>query len=127
MADSLIADRLNAILAPLNVQIWWGRHALNDLSHYPKGVQEQILALILRRAKAGARLKPEGLGEPLHGELSSFSKIKSKSLSLRIIYRPREQDGAILMEVIVIGPRDKDAVYREATRRILSFEQEMRS
>ena len=125
MADSHAADNLNAILAPLHVRIRFGEQAIRDLADYPKGIQSQILALILHRAKAGSSLKPEGLGEPFRGDLSGFSKIKAKSLSLRIIYRPRRIDGFLHMEIIAIGPRDRKEVYREATRRVLRFRREM--
>ncbi len=33
-------------------------------------------------------IKPNGIGEPLHGELHGFTKCKAKHLGLRVIDRP---------------------------------------
>ena len=125
MASDHITHQLDAILEPLRVRVRFGELAIRELTDYPKDIQKHILALILYRAKAGPLLKPHGLGEPLHGKLIGFTKIKSKSLSLRIIYRPRKIDELIHMEIIAIGPREREEVYRDATKRVLRFRREM--
>ena len=83
-----VEDTVNAILASLNVEIRFSQQALADLTGYKKEQQETILALILARAKNGPLIRPNGIGEPLHGELHGFRKIKPKHLGLRVIYRP---------------------------------------
>lgn len=46
-------------------------------------------------------------------------------LSLRIVHRPRQDDGFVVMEIIAIGPTDKDEIYRMAVRRSIAFFDEM--
>jgi mRNA interferase RelE/StbE len=71
-------------------------------------------------------IKPDGCGEPLIGALLGFTKFKPRAMSLRIVYRPVGlQTGVIRMEIIAIGPRDKDKVYELATRRAVEFRKEM--
>ncbi|CAB3394124.1 hypothetical protein [Kyrpidia spormannii] len=56
-----------------------------------------------------------------HRELAGPAKIKSKSANLRVVYRPvDEEDGTVTMEIIAIGPRDHDKVYKEAARRMMA-------
>ncbi len=71
-------------------------------------------------------IKPDGYGEPLIGALLGFTKIKPRAMSLLIVYRPAGlRTGVIRMEIIAIGPRDKDQVYELATRRAVEFRKEM--
>lgn len=58
---SEIEDKLNAILRPLNVEVFFGKNALIDFSKYQKNQQEKILALIISRAKKGPLIKPDGI------------------------------------------------------------------
>lgn len=120
-----VEDILNAILEPINVEVRFGRKAVEDLTGYRKEQQEKILALILARAKTGPLIKPKGLGEPLHGELHGFTKIKPKHLGIRVIYRPTQKKTRILMEIIAIGPRDHDKAYTVAASRLKDFYREM--
>lgn len=47
-------------------------------------------------------------------------------MALRIVYRPvLQSNGMIRMEIIAIGPRDKDKVYNWADERVESFKTEM--
>jgi mRNA interferase RelE/StbE len=126
MSRSEIEDALNKALAPYRTIVRFGKGAAQDLKHFPKATQKEILALILARAKKGALLKPDGIGEPLHGPLSGFSKIKPKHLALRIVYRPRRDGDQVIMEIIAIGPRDRSEVYKLAAARVLEFQREMR-
>jgi mRNA interferase RelE/StbE len=87
--------------------------------------QEKIIALIIKRGMRGPLIKPQGIGEPLRDELKGYTKIKPKNMVLRIVYRPVVNDEMIRMEIIAIGPRDKEKVYRLAARRLQSFEQQM--
>ncbi|HEU4964071.1 MAG TPA: hypothetical protein VFV52_09520 [Bacilli bacterium] len=60
----------------------------------------------------------------MHGDLVGFGKIKPKKLGLRIIYRPVHAH-LIRMEVIAIGPRDREQVYALAAKRVTEFKLEM--
>ncbi|AUW94694.1 hypothetical protein BXT84_12670 [Sulfobacillus thermotolerans] len=119
-----VDEILNKILKPYNVEIRFSQKAVNALRGYNKEQQEIILALIVARAKKGPLIKPNGVGEPLRGELHGFTKIKPKRLGLRIIYRPI-QTNRIIMEITAIGPRDQDKVYTVATKRLKDFLLEM--
>ncbi|OUS75160.1 hypothetical protein B1748_18670 [Paenibacillus sp. MY03] len=124
MTREEIEQRLNALLSPYNVVIKFGQDAVEDLASYKKEQREEIIALIIKRGIKGPLIKPDGLGDPLHGELHGFTKIKPKKLGLRIVYRPL-QNGMIRVEVIAIGPRDKKKVYALAAGRIMEFKKEM--
>lgn len=113
-----IEATLNRHLRDNGVVLRFGTGARHDFHKYPKETQRQIAALLIARAKTGPLLKPDGLGEPLHGELSGFAKIKLKALSIRILYRPMHINGAITMEVIAIGPRERNEVYKRAVARL---------
>ncbi|MBU4639425.1 hypothetical protein [Bacillus toyonensis] len=117
---------LNKELNPFSVKVRFGKNALRDIKAYDPYTQKVIIALLIKRGKSGPLIKPDGLGEPLHGDLSGFTKIKYKDLNLRIVYRPLK-DGFILMDVIAIGPRDKSKVYSLAVKRLSTFQHEMTS
>lgn len=118
-------DQINELLKPFNVSIYFCKESLDDLNSYDKHQQEKIIALIIRRAMTGSLIRPRGIGEPLRDELKGFTKIKPKNMALRIVYRPVMHDNVIRMEIIAIGPRDKEKVYRLAARRLQSFDQQM--
>lgn len=122
-----IQDLINQELSKNNVsvEIHLSKAALGDLMSFGKGDQTFIIALIIKRAKNGPLIKPEGLGESLSGELQYFCKIKNKSRNFRIIYLPKKGNILIFMGVIAIGPRDKKEVYRMATSRVNTFFEEI--
>lgn len=120
-----IEQKIQRLLGPLHVEVVLGEEAVDDLKSYRKEINT-ILALIVAQAQKGPLIKPDGYGEPLLGKLLGFTKIKPKSMSLRIVYRPVQlPSGIIRMEIIAIGPRDKNKVYAMATRRVASFRKEM--
>lgn len=118
-----IEHKLKQMLGPFKVEVYFGKEAVEDLKAYKKQMT-LILALIIAMARKGPLIKPHGLGEPLHGSLVGFCKIKPKAMSLRIIYRPVKNE-VIRMEVIAIGPRDKEEVYELAAERVRSFKEQM--
>jgi mRNA interferase RelE/StbE len=120
-----IALQINELLKPYRVEVHFTKESLNDLSSYDKNQQEKITALIIKRGMKGPLIKPQGIGEPLRDELKGYTKIKPKNMALRIVYRPVVNDEMIRMEIIAIGPRDKEKVYRLAAKRLQSFEQQM--
>jgi mRNA interferase RelE/StbE len=84
--------------------------------------KSEVIALIIKQAQKGALLRPDGNGIRLKGKLKEFGKIKNKAINLRIIYRPIElNDGIIEMQIIAIGPRDREEVYDKAKDRLIAF------
>lgn len=116
-----IIETVNTHLASYSVEVFFSQEAFVDLNRYDVQKQQHILALIIKRAKTGPLIKPKGLGEPLRKPLSGFTKIKPKRLALRIVYRPTLVNEKIRMEVIAIGPRDKEKVYLLAAKRLESL------
>ncbi len=116
---------VNALLKDCNVEVKFSELAVKDLSGYDQNIQEQLIALIVKRARSGPLIRPKGVGKPLGKMLKGFTGIKSKHLNIRVVYRPVESAGRILMQVIAVGPRDKDALYRKAVHRLYEFEKEM--
>ena len=121
MAEGII----NAMLEDCSVAVKFSAMAVKDLKGYDQKSCELIIALIVKRALNGPLIRPKGLAKPLRKELSGFSSIKPKALNLRIICRPVELKNKVLMEIIAIGARDKDLVYRRAAHRLYEFEKEM--
>ncbi len=121
MAEGII----NAMLENCGVAVKFSALAVKDLKGYDQKSCELVIALIVKRALNGPLIRPKDLAKPLRKELSGFSCIKPKALNLRIIYRPVELRDKVMMEVIAIGPRDKDLVYRRAAQRLYEFEKEM--
>ncbi|MCZ0757049.1 type II toxin-antitoxin system RelE family toxin [Anoxybacillus sp. J5B_2022] len=119
-----LEDLQEIILEKYNVELRFVEDVKQDIKAINKGHRQTILLEILRRAKQGSLFKPDGVAESLHGDLHGFAKIKSKSLNIRIIYRPVEGQ-PIRMEIIAIGPRDKEKAYRMAAERLQKFFMEM--
>jgi mRNA interferase RelE/StbE len=119
-----LEDLQELILEKYNVELRFVEDVKQDIKAINKGHRQTVLLEILRRAKQGPLFKPDGVAESLHGDLHGFAKIKSKSLNIRIIYRPVEGQ-PIRMEIIAIGPRDKEKAYRMAAERLQKFFMEM--
>jgi mRNA interferase RelE/StbE len=62
--------------------------AERDFKSFSKGKKEQVLLLILKQAQKGADFKPKVNDNQLNPSLHQFAKIKSKAISLRVVYRP---------------------------------------
>lgn len=69
--------------------------------------------------KALNRIKRHGMnvGQPLHGALSSCNKWKNKKMRLRIVFREIHSKVEVI-QIVVIGKRDKKAVYLPAENRM---------
>jgi mRNA interferase RelE/StbE len=120
-----IEQRISQLLGVLNVEVVFGEQAVDDLKGYHKEMNT-ILSLLVAQARKGPLIKPNGYGEPLIGELFGFTKIKPRAMSLRIVYRPVQlSSGVVRMEIIAIGPKDKEKVYELATRRLVEFREEI--
>lgn len=114
-------EKLQQILGLYDTVVYFSDLAMRDFKSFSIGKRNQILMLILKQAQKGADLKPNGNGNQLRPPLHQFAKIKSKSLSLRIIYRPVRNVNIVEIQVLVIGPRDKNKVYELADKRLESF------
>ncbi|NPV90862.1 MAG: hypothetical protein HPY50_08825 [Firmicutes bacterium] len=126
MKDSEI-DQLNEFLRKNGRKVCFTENSFRDFKSFQKNQRRDILALIIKPAvEKNPLLKPDGHGEPLQSPLTGFAKIKPKQMGIRIVYRPKKlENGVIRLEVIAIGPRDKDEVYRIAAERISSFKAEL--
>ena len=113
-------EQFNQFLKPMNVQVKLVSGAGQDFKSFNKNQRITILALVLKQIEKNPLLRPDGNGIPLHGPLRGFAKIKSKSTSLRIVYKPVVIGNIIELQVIAIGPRDHDDVYRKAIHRLLN-------
>lgn len=69
--------------------------------------------------KSFARLEEQGMlaGEALHGSLSGFRKLKHRKLGLRVIFH-ETANGIEIIEVVAIGKRSDNEIYRIAEARI---------
>ena len=94
--------------------------AKQDLCGFDKSVQKRIVAVIKKVSKNPLPQNEGGYGKPLgnkHGiDLSNLLKIKIKKPGIRIIYTIVRE--AETMEVIIIGIRSDETVYKEAKKRI---------
>lgn len=113
-------EKLEKELLAYQTTVKFSKNALSDFKSFDAHTKKVILALILSQAKRGAKFRPDGNGVRLSGELYEFAKIKRTTTSLRIIYRPIEND-YIEMQIVAIGPRNHDKVYEIAKKRRIAF------
>ena len=78
------------------------------------GSIKEILRKLLKKRLVSSHAK----GAELHGELSQCYKIKLRKQGYRLIYQVIDQQLIVL--VISVGKRDKNAVYDAALKRLLS-------
>ncbi len=71
-------ELVNALLSDFRVEVRFSQKATDDLVSYDRNTQEIIIALIIKRAKAGPLIRPKGLAKPLSKELIGFTKIKHR-------------------------------------------------
>jgi hypothetical protein len=107
------------------IRIWGNRHVrVLEMSFVPQWrLFLMDVATLLQYESAMANRQRRLCGTASASDPGSSIR---QSLSLRIIYRPRRIDGFLHMEIISIGPRDREEVYREATRKVLRFRREAR-
>ena len=93
-------------------QIEWTEYSRDDYDKLD-GSQKVFVDKALNRIK----LRGMDAGQPLHGALAQCNKLKNKKMGLRVIFR--EVQGKFeVIQVVVIGKRDKDTVYKIAENRI---------
>lgn len=86
------------------------------LKEYRKldGSTKRLVDVAISRLKTRA----DEIGEPLKGGLSGCKKLKWRSAGLRMVFRILADGTVEVVEIVAIGRRDKDAVYKEAEHRI---------
>ncbi|WP_225743236.1 type II toxin-antitoxin system RelE/ParE family toxin [Marinilactibacillus sp. Marseille-P9653] len=93
-------------------QIEWTEYSRDDYDKLD-GSQKTFVDKALNRIK----LRGMDAGQPLHGALAQCNKLKNKKMGLRVIFR--EVQGKLeVIQVVVIGKRDKKTVYKIAENRI---------
>lgn len=93
-------------------QIEWTEYSKDDYDNLD-GSQKVFVDKAIKRIK----LRGMDAGQPLHGALAQCNKLKNKKMGLRIIFR--EVQGKFeVIQVVVIGKRDKKTVYKVAENRI---------
>ena len=93
-------------------QIEWTEYSRDDYDKLD-GSQKVFVDKALNRIK----LRGMDAGQPLHGALAQCNKLKNKKMGLRVIFR--EVQGKFeVIQVVVIGKRDKETVYKIAENRI---------
>lgn len=120
----MFQEFINRELGPSKVEVKFTERAFEDLSSYDKNRQLSVVASIIKRGKTGPLIKPDGVGDPLRGKLSGFTKITLKKMGIRVVYRPTKYE-IIEMGIIVVGPRKDEKVYKIAMRRLAQFNKEM--
>lgn len=93
-------------------QIEWTEYSKDDYDNLD-GSQKVFVDKAIKRIK----LRGMDAGQPLHGALAQCNKLKNKKMGLRVIFR--EVQGKFeVIQVVVIGKRDKKTVYKVAENRI---------
>jgi len=123
MPKDKIAKLNQLLLEKYQTQVMFTASAMQDYKSFSVGKRQDILKLIIKQAEKGALLKPDGNANRCEGVLHECAKIKSKSLNLRVIYKPVKLDtGIVRMDIIAIGPRDGLQVYKMAIQRLADWE-----
>ncbi len=119
MPEDKITKLNQLLLEKYQTQVMFTANARQDYKSFSAGKRPDILKLIIKQAEKGALLKPDGNANRCEGALHEYAKIKSKSLNLRVIYKPVKLDTDIVrMNIIAIGPRDDLQVYKKAIQRL---------
>lgn len=115
--ESFISARIGS-----HITVRFSLNAAKDFSEFDSHNQKRIIALIIKRGQHDPRIPP---CKSLSGPLNGFAKIKFGEVGVRIIYRPKEANGQIRMEIIAIGPRSDKEAYEIAAKRLTVFKSEM--
>lgn len=93
-------------------QIEWTEYSRDDYDKLD-GSQKVFVDKAINRIK----LRGMDAGQPLHGALAQCNKLKNKKMGLRVIFREAQGKFEVI-QVVVIGKRDKETVYKIAENRI---------
>ncbi len=103
-------------------EVTYLEEAKEDLARLDGAVRKRVLAAIKKTASNPLPKndpRNPGYGTPLGNQNSSvltgFYKIKLRKDGIRVVYRLVRTETT--MEIVVVGVRDSESVYREAVRR----------
>ena len=100
-----------AAAKPQAYRLAFQNDALVEWSKLDGSVKEPLRRLLKKRLDA-----PHVKGAELRGELANCYKIKLRTIGYRLIYQVLDQRLVVL--VISVGKRDKNAVYEAAIKRL---------
>ena len=72
--------------------------------------------VLVDKGLARLSVRPEEIGKPLSGALKGCCELKFRADGIRIIYEV-EKGEVKIVEIIAIGKRDKDEVFKVAEKR----------
>lgn len=78
------------------------------------GSQKKLVNVALKKLQTRA----DEIGAPLEHELAGCKKIKWRNSGLRMVFRIVDESTVEVVEIIVIGQRDKMRVYKRAGQRL---------
>ena len=109
---TLIASKSKAATsAPPPYRLAFENAALAEWQKLDGSVKEPLRRLLKKRLEA-----PRVKGAELHGDLADCYKIKLRAQGFRLVYQVLDQ--RLIVLVISVGKRDKNAVYEAAIRRL---------
>lgn len=75
---------------------------------------KRLVNIALKKLEARA----DEIGAPLARELAGCKKLKWRNAGLRMVFRIVDETTVEIVEIIAIGQRDKEKVYKIAERRL---------
>ncbi|WP_165170819.1 type II toxin-antitoxin system RelE/ParE family toxin [Adlercreutzia sp. ZJ242] len=78
------------------------------------GSTKKLVNVALKKLETRA----DEIGTPLERELSGCKKLKWRNAGLRMVFRIVDENTVEVVEIIAIGQRDNERVYKLATRRL---------
>ena len=93
--------------------------AQNDLDNLDNSQRKQVQSVIDRFIQNPLPKSEGGYGNPLHGELAGYFKIRLIDAGIRILYTLKRRKNKMI--VVLIGMRRDDEVYEIALERLHKF------
>lgn len=96
-------------------KIKFNRFSKDDYDNLDGG-QKKLVEKSFRKLE----IQGMGVGEWLHGNLSSCKKLKHQKAGLRVVFR-ESSEGIEIIDIITIGKRSDKDVYKTAYKRLKDF------
>ena len=90
--------------------------AQEDFLQLDRSQQIITAKAIVKVSQNPAPVTEGGYGKPLSGKLAGYMKIKIKAAGIRVVYEYIQTENG--MDIVIIGMREDEEVYREAEKRI---------
>ena len=97
----------------------YSQEARADMKKLDNSQQEQVIRAIRKFVQNPLPKSEGGYGNPLHGELAGYFKIKLLDSGIRILYTLKRRKDKMI--VVLIGMRRDDEVYEIALERLKKF------